>query len=450
MKLPRRHFLKGSGALLAIPVLESLLPREARADATAPRRLFFWIQDNGTLRDEWTPTPNPDGSFVLPPVLAPLSAVQKDVVVIRGLDNHATYNNKGNAHDTGNATLLTGIQRTDQANPQSGPYGGGISLDQYLASRLPTAPRRSVNLQLAGGTFTISYTAANQPVTGLNGLSEVYSDLFGNFGGTTDPAVLVRRKAKRQSVIDSVMENFKQVNGRASADDQKKLDQHLSLLRDLENRLALEAQGPSCSPTNPVQTGVKDAQAGAALVSLIFSCQLSHVASFMPFTPDSETPSPAEYSGGYHSWVHRGPDYGLDPVRTREDWRTTMTWWSQNFASAVQLFKNTPDLGGSLLDNSLLAWVNVFGMGSYHDFYETPVVLAGSAQGALKTGRLLDYRNARAGNPTNLVGYSTGAKYVNETTNNLHLSICQAMGFHDVTTFGDPQFCSGGLPGLVS
>ncbi len=445
MKVPRRHFLKGTGAVLAVPLLESLLPRETWAQGkVAPRRIMFFIQDNGTLRDEWAPAGKSGALTTLPYLLAPLEAYKQDLVVVAGVDNHVAAGHNGNAHDYGNGTMLTAMPRTDKSGGLEAPNGGGISLDQYLANRLPKTPRSSVNINMPGGTFTISYTGVQQPVTGMR-LENAFNDLFGSFNGSTDPVVLARRKATRESVIDSVLENFKYVNNRVSAGDKLKLDHHLSVLRDLEKRLALEAQGAACNPVNPPIRPYPEA--AAALYSMAFACQLSAVGAYAAPGPDYDAKFPDIFGGGYHSWIHQGPDYGLDPVAHREGWRTAMRWWAGSFGTLIQKFKDTPDVGGTtLLDNSLLVWSNVFGMGAYHDFYEVPVVLAGRAGGGMKTGRFLDYRGAREANPTHW--YST-QYMVNDTTNNLYTSICQAMGLSDVTSFGQPEFNSGGLPGLV-
>ncbi|MDP1825466.1 MAG: DUF1552 domain-containing protein [Archangium sp.] len=452
MKIPRRHFLKGAGALLPIPLLTSLLPKTARAQVVAPRRILFFLQDNGTLRDEWTPTAG-TGGLTLPYLLSPLEAVKGDILPIVGVDNHITHDHSGNAHDIGNGTLLTAIARSDFASVQSAANGGGPSIDQYLAGRLPTAPRRSININLPSGSFAVSYQAAAQPTTGLS-LGNAFADLFGNFNGTTDPQLIAKRRVTRESVIDSVLENFRHVNTRVSAADKAKLDHHLTMLRDLETRLALEAQGNSCAPDpNPpvFAPNRPNNDYAAYLYALAFACQLSHVGSYMTAQPGSDPAFPVRFTGGdYHNWIHQGPDYGLDPVRRREEWRSTMRWYATAFAAWVQRFKATPDTdGGSLLDNTLIVWPNVFGMGSYHDFHEIPVVLAGRAGGAIQPGRLLDYRRARAANPTVFGPSYDRRSFVNETTNNLMVSLCHAMGLRDVTTFGDPAFCTGGLPGLV-
>jgi len=452
VKIPRRHFLRGAGAVLPIPLLTSLLPKGARAQAMAPRRVMFWLQDNGTLRDEFTPTGD-GNSLNLPYILQPLEGVKGDLTVVRGIDNHVIWNHQGNAHDIGNGTLLTGIARTDFAAVGGGANGGGPSIDQYLAGRLPTAPRRSININLPSGTFAVSYQGAQQATTGMS-LNGAFQDLFGNFMGTTDPAVIARRRLTRESVIDAVLDNFRHVNGRVSAADKAKLDHHLTLLRDLETRLALEAQGSSCAldPNPPTyQPNRPNTEYTAYLYALAFACQLSHVGVYMVNAPNVDPVFPVRFTGGdYHQWIHQGPDYGLDPVRRREDWRTSMRWFATAFNTWVQRFKAVPDVsGGSLLDNTLIVWANVFGMGSYHDFFEVPVVLAGRAGGSVRSGRLLDYRRARAGNPTVFGPSYNRQAFVNETTNNLWVSVSRAMGLSDVTSFGDASLSSGGLPGLV-
>lgn len=453
MKLPRRHLLRGAGALLPIPLLHSLLPRAARAQPMRPQtRIVLCVQDNGTLRDEWAPQLQGQ-AFTLPYVLGGLEPVKNDVVVVAGIDNHITWNHSGNGHNIGNATLLTAIARTDFAAVGEGPNAGGPSLDQYLAGRLPMAPRGSVVMNVPGGAFALSYRGAGAPATSMN-VSTAFNDLFGNFMGMTDPAALARRRQIRASVIDGVKDDFKRVNSRVSVDDKRKLDQHLSLLRDLESRLALEAQGTSCAadPNAPrYQQNRPNNEHMAYLMALACACQLTHVGLYGLSGPSSDPNFGVRFTGGdYHNWIHQGPDYGLDPVRRREDWRTTMNYWSQAFGALVQRFKDTPDVdGGTLLDNSVLVWTNVFGMGSYHDFFQVPVVLAGRAGGRIRTGRFLDYRRARAAAPTVFGPSYDRQAYVNETTNNLYVSLAKAVGLDDVTTFGEPSFCSGGLPGLL-
>ncbi|MBL8913765.1 MAG: DUF1552 domain-containing protein [Archangium sp.] len=453
-KLSRRHLLRGAGALLPIPLLSSLLPRAARAQAmTPPTRVIFVLQDNGTLRDEWAPTSGTGGAFTLPFVLGGLANVQSDLTVLAGIDNHVTWNHSGNGHNIGNATLLTAIARTDAANVGDGPNAGGPSIDQYIAGRLPMAPRSSVNINLPSGAFAISYRDVAQPQSSLN-LWSAFNDLFGNFMGTTDPVVLERRRRMRESVIDGVIDDFRHVNTRVGVDDKRKLDQHLTLLRDLELRLALEAQGTSCAtdPQAPAYVNNRPNNEHAAyLLALACACQLTHVGSYMINGPQGDPAFTVRFTGGdYHNWIHQGPDYGLDPVRRREDWRTTMNYYSNQFGQLVSRFKSTPDSdGNSLLDNSVIVWTNVFGMGSYHDFFELPVVLAGRASGRLRSGRFLDYRRSRAAMPTVFGPSYNRQAYVNETTNNLYVSLAQLAGLSDVQTFGDPMFCSGGLPGLV-
>jgi Protein of unknown function (DUF1552) len=449
--VPRRHFLRGAGALLAIPVLESLYSRQARAAMVPQKRILFMIQDNGNLRDEWAPQRG--SALNLPYMLAPLEPVKQHINVLGGIDNHLALFHRGNGHDIANSTLLTCLARSDgqDANGNwidigSGTNAGGPSIDQVIASALPATPRKSVNIDMPGGVFSISYTNRNSPA-GSIGLDGAFDDLFANFMGTTDPALQAKRKKTKESIIDAVMDNFRHVNNRVSIDDKKKLDQHVSTLRDLETRLALEAQGATCDLGNRplLVNGKSRSEVLAYTYALAFGCGLTNVGICGMTSPDYLDTFAVKYAGGYHNWIHQGPDYGLDPVRKREDWRSTMKWYAQEFALVVNKFQNTIDINGSLLDNSVIVWTNVFGAGFNHDYFEIPVVLAGGAGGSIQGGRFLDYRNSRASNPS----VSGNTRYVNQTTNNLCLSLARAMGV-GLTSFGTPAYSSDGLPGLVT
>jgi hypothetical protein len=453
---PRRYFLKGSGAVLAVPVLESLISTSARAQMTPQKRILFMIQDNGHLRDEWAPQMGT--ALTLPFMLSPLEPVKQHLNIIAGIDNHLALFHQGNGHDIANSTLFTCIERTDAKDAngvwtsiQSSPNAGGPSIDQVIANALPAAPRKSVNINMPGGVFSVSYAGARAPAGTIN-INGAFNDLFANFMGTTSPAVRERRKKTKESVIDAVLENFRSVNSRVSLNDKRKLDQHMSTLRDLETRLALEAQGAVCElGTRPaLVNGMPNTDLTAYIYALAFSCGLTHVGNFAFTAPDSLTSFPVKFKGGdYHQWIHQGPDYGLDPVKKREDWRVSMKWFSEQFLKVVQKFESTPDVNGtSLLDNSLVVWGNVFGMGSFHDYFEIPFVLAGKAGGSVRTNRFLDYRNARINNPSIAGPSYARTRYVNETTNNLCLSLAQSMGL-PLTSFGTAAYSSGGLPGLV-
>jgi Protein of unknown function (DUF1552) len=451
-KPSRRHFLRGTGAVLAIPLLESLVSREARAALTPQRRILFVMQGAGTLRDEWAPPSTP--ALQLPYILSGLEPMKSRIVVVGGIDNHVAVKHIGGGHNIANTTVLTGVERTDARDAQgmltsigASAAGGGPSIDELIASQLPMAPRRSVNIGVDTGGFATNFTAANTPAGNIN-LSQSFNELFGNLMGTTTPEVRERRRRTKESIIDSVLENFRRVNNRVSLDDKRKLDQHMSTLRDLEVRLALEAQGGSCVLGTPpaLVNGVPYTNRLAYTYALAFSCGLTHVGSFFMQDSDAVAGFPVKYGGDYHNWIHQGADNGLDPVKKREDWRATMRWNSVQFNEILEKFQNTPDINGTtLLDNSAVVWLNMFGSASVHDFYEIPVVIGGNAGGAIRTGRFLDYRNSRAANPT----ISGSTVYKNQTTNNLCLSLAHAMGLN-FNSFGDPQYSTGGLPGLVA
>ena len=143
-------------------------------------------------------------------------------------------------------------------------------------------------------------------------------------------------------------------------------------------------------------------------------------------SPNVDPAFPVRFTGGdFHQWVHQGPDYGLDPVRRREDWRTSMRWFSTAFNTWVQRFKAVPDVDNrSLLDNTLIVWTNVFGMGSYHDFFELPVDGDASRKKWVLLGASSEYR----------IGLFDGKRFIPESPK---VPGHRGKGFYAAQSFSD-------------
>jgi Protein of unknown function (DUF1552) len=128
--------------------------------------------------------------------------------------------------------------------------------------------------------------------------------------------------------------------------------------------------------------------------------------------------------------THHGLSHMPD---TDPDSQTKLTlinqWYASQFANLITKLKSYPEGDGTLFDRCLLFWCNELGKGNIHSRNDAPYVLAGSAGGALKTGRLLQYPG-------------------DVPHNNLLVSLLQIMGLPD-TTFGKPEWCTGPLSGLV-
>jgi len=441
--LSRRTFLRGAGgAAIALPWLEAMRPRRAQAATSPVKRFIVMFSADGTIPSAWTPTPGAsETDFTLSPILAPLEAHKADVVVVSGLEQKG---GGGDGHQTGMGGMLTGQMLN------SGPFAGvgaapagwpmGPSVDQRIAEGLavPTQLRSlelGVQVGAADNWGRMIYRAANQPLPPDDDPAGVYARVFSDLH--TDPAILARLRRRRQSILDGVGAQFTRTSARLGNADRQRLDAHLTAVREIETRLTtdLVVNNPSChDPTiTPVSAAANDAfpAVGALQMDLMvmaLACDIARVASLQWSRSVSQTRfSWLNITEGHHDLSHRSDD----DVAAVDKLTRINTWYAQQLAALVSRLKATPDgAGGTLFDNTLVLWCNELAKGNTHGRLGAPYVLAGSAGGALRTGRFLRYDGQ--GLPHN----------------NMLVSILNAMGVPD-RTFGKTEWCTGPLTGLL-
>jgi hypothetical protein len=438
--MSRRTILRGAaGAAIALPWLEAMTPRRARA-GTAPKRFIVMFSADGTLPTEWTPTGS-ETSFTLSPILAPLAQYQSDLVIVQGLFQQG---GGGDGHQNGIGGMLTGTP----LNP--GPFAGvgappagwatGPSVDQRIADALaaPT-PFRSLELGVQVGTADnwgrMIYRRGNQPLPPTDDPAAVYADVFSDLH--TDPAVLAQLRARRKSILDAVGGEYSRIENQLGSADKQRLDAHLTAVREIETRLTtdLVVSNPSCH--DPVVTSVAAQEndsypaVGALqmdLLTMALACDLTRVASLQW----SRSVSQVRFTwlgipDGHHDLSHRS-DTDADAVNKLTQ---INTWYATQMASLITRLKSTPDAaGGTLFDSTLMLWCNELAKGNTHSRQDAPYVLAGNAGGTLRTGRFVSYEGQ--GLPHN----------------NLLVSLLNAMDVPD-TTFGEADWCTGPLTGLL-
>jgi hypothetical protein len=442
-RISRRAILRGAaGAAIALPWLEAMSPRSARA-ATTPKRFIVMFSPNGTLPTQWTPT-GTETSFTLSPILTPLAPHQGDIVVVEGLLQEG---GGGDGHQNGIGGMLTG----SPLNP--GPFAGvgappagwatGPSIDQRIVQALaaPT-PFQSLELGVQVGAADnwgrMIYQAANQPLPPTDDPAQVYTSVFSDLH--TDPVALAHLRARRKSILDAVGGEYTRIGGQLGSADKQRLDAHLTAVREIETRLttSLVDNNPSChDPTLTTSTG-SAAQANDSfpavgslqmdLLTMALACDLTRVASMQW----SRSVSQVRFTwlnipDGHHDLSHRSDD-DSDAVN-----KLTLinTWYAQQMADLIARLKNTPDgAGGTLFDNTLVLWSNELAKGNTHSRQDAPYVLAGNAGGGLRTGRFVSYEGQ--GLPHN----------------NMMVSILNALDIPD-TTFGKADWCTGPLTGLL-
>ena len=242
----RRHFLRSSAALIALPALDSLgraAPVAAAAGASqsgTPKRMVWLGFGWGVTEESWYPDiKTPGRDYVLPPGLTPLARHKADFSIVQNLWHK--YSNEG--HE-GSTMWLTGANR--YANPGQN-FFNSVSADQIAASQFGIHTRFA-SLQLngsesAGGSghgpgLSLAWDVRGKPIGGFNTPVEAYHRLF-----SEDTTPLTQRQAllaEERSVLDTVLENARDLQRRLGSHDNAKLDEYFDGIRDIEIRLAKE------------------------------------------------------------------------------------------------------------------------------------------------------------------------------------------------------------------
>jgi hypothetical protein len=333
--------------------------------------------------------------------------------------------------------LLAGTQFSCGGTDPCSGWGGGISVDQYVANALydatPAASRpkfKSLELAVQAGGADIwsrmCYSASNQPIAPMEDPAKVFSRVFADLNVST--VDLDRVRAQRKSVLDFVAGRLSSVRPRVGVEDRDKLDTHLQAIRDLETQLATGQVSGAC--TQPAMPGTLDNSNDKfpAIVKLqtdllvrALSCNLTQVATLqLSRSVSGVRHTWLNISDGHHDISHKG-----DTDTTAVDQLTQInTWYAQQFAYLLAQLKSVPEGNGTMLDNTLVLWGNELGRGNSHERTKIPFVLAGKAGGGLTTGRFLQYKD--------------------DSHSNLLVSVCNAMGVA-TTTFGNPAYCTGPL-----
>ncbi len=417
--LSRRTFLRGAGgAALALPVLEAMLNTSGTAYAQGlpfPKRfgVFFW--GNGVRLDRWVPALT--GSTWQPsPALAPLASVRDYVNVV---SQYRVYAGGPRGHHDGVAGMLSGVDFNELPHAE-GSYSskfGGPSIDQILHSDLNLGPAKPVlNLQVAPEIITgegptlqfISHRGPDEPQTPTRSPAAVYNQLFGSFSeppNGTDP-----KNTLRASILDLVRDDVARLQPRLSVTDRRRLDAHLTGISELRARIAAlpPEQIGSCSIPDPVTvttgslTTINDLLAD--LMVMAFACDTRQIATVQFTGSVGYTVFPGA-GAGHHDLTHEDTQDAKDKVHNA----TVHTM--QNFSSILQKLRDTPEGAGNLLDNSLFLATSDAAEGLTHSLSNYPILLAGKAGGALRTGI-----------------HVAGPTLVRRNTNEVLMTILRAMG----------------------
>lgn len=433
-KLSRRALLRGAGGIaIALPLLEIMRPRTlAAAPLTSPKRLVVFYTPNGFVTeapyDSWDPT-GTETSFTLGPALQPLAPYQNDLIVLENTSlDMPDPTSPDLGHVPGFTMQLTGMPTT------SSYTATGPSLESVVADQIGSATKlRAVRASVQPGWCSMFYSGSQLPIATQPDPVALFDAMFSDFAQPPDQ--LAKLRAQRKSVLDAVQDDFTRLDGLLGKDDRSRLDAHAQAIRDLEQQLTSGTlSGAACSvPTKPgsidlnADTNVPALlKAHMDLIAMGIACDLSRVFALQAASMSSEIVYTwLGLTQGHHTLSHSA----LTDQTAQSQLSSINNWHAQQFAYLLSKLKAIPEGTGSALDNTVVWWTTDMRYGA-HVRANMRHVLAGSAGGYFKTGRFVTVPNGH---------------YVND----LHVSLANAVGV-PLTTFGNPSWCTGPLPGLTA
>lgn len=441
-RIERRTFLGGAAGALSLPLLQAM---RVRAQSNAfPKRLVLFYNPNGTVAENWFPADAvSETEFTLPAILEPFAAHRDKLAVFRGINTEVGQDpiNNGGPHQRGIGSLFTGQmllegEFSDGCGSKAG-WADGPSVDQVIAQEIGgDTPFRSLELGVRANSNDVQgrivYSGSGSPLPPTNDPRELYQRLFFR-EAPLDPD---NPDNRRQSILDTVREQYSALNSQVGQEDRAKLEQHLSLVEDLERRLGLSAtpgNGTCGAPAEPDLLAPDDESTMPAisrshldLLALAFACDLTRVASVQYSTGFNRIRYPwVDSEGEGHSLSHSGdsnlPAWEALTARAR--------WHAGEIAYFLNRLAEIPEGDGTVLDNTLVLWGNEVSRGNSHSLDNIPYLIVGNAGGAVRTGRYVEH---------------TGAS----NCDFLH-AILQAFGV-ERETFGHPNYAGGVLSNILA
>jgi hypothetical protein len=431
-RLPRRTFLQGLGTVIALPMLDAMVPAFAYSgnpDLKAPVRMAFVYVPNGIVMNDWTPkTSGPAFDFTR--ILKPLEALREDILVLSNLDSH-TGNALGDGpgdHARAGASFLTGVHCRKTAGAD---IRGGVSVDQIAAAKGAGATKFS-SLELGcedsrtvgdcdsgyscAYTNSLSWRTPQTPMPPEVNPRAAFERLFGTEDLSLDPQTRARRAKYRKSILDMVSDDTRKLVKTLGPADRRKMDEYLFSVREIERRIESAEKDPrQVSPPIDKPAGIPFefpdyVKLMCDLQVVAFQADLTRVVTLVFGREGSNRAYPEiGISDPHHPLTHH---------RNNPDWIEKVTriniLHAELFSYLLTKLKSAAEGDGNLLDHSMLVYGSGLSDGNRHTHEALPVLLAGRGGGSLKPGRHLV---CSAGTPIT----------------NLYLSLLDRMGVREAT-----------------
>jgi hypothetical protein len=432
MLLNRRHFLRNLGVSAAsLPFLAGLPSLTGAPLPQRRQRLIIMFSPNGTLPGDFWPE-TADGTLNFKSILEPLTPFKDRTLMLKGVFNKVRGD--GDNHMRGMSCLLTGSELLPgnimggAGNPAG--WAGSISIDQEIKKFFQSRPETKTRFgslefgvavpNRADPWTRMSYTGPNQPVAPIDDPYRMFEKVYGQ----------IKDKDSLVSILDDVRDDLKRVSAKLSARDKAMLDQHVTLVRSLEQDLKTPADKHLAHPMPALDPGIEivndnTPQLSRMQIDLLvnaLSNDMTRIATLQYMRSVGQ--AQMRWLGveeGHHSLSHE-PDNNEGAYAKL---KKINTWFCGELAYLAKRLAETPEPtgDGSMLDHTLIVWTNELGKGNSHTLDNIPLVLVGGGAG-FKMGRALTLDKV--------------------AHNRLWLTIAHALGHKDLKTFGKAELCEGG------
>lgn len=408
-QIERRTLLRGSAAVLGLPLLEAMTPMARSAFATPdqierPVRMACIFVPNGVIMPKWRPVVGDSGKstdWECSETLQPLSPLKDKINVISNLtlDNGRGHKDGAGDHARGGSTFLTAARPLKT----SGSIRLGVSVDQVAASqlsgqtRLPSIELGLVSSRNAGScdsgyscaySSNISWRNETQPMPKETIPRLAFERMF----GSGDVAQRREKNRIRKSVLDVVRGDAQRLMKRLGKSDLRKMDEYFTGVREIESRIeTTEKQDAAALPDIEIPFGRVEAFREHArlmldLMVIAFQTDTTRVATLM-----------LDNAGGNRRYTEIGVSdmhHGMSHHRNKPELVGNLSkidhYLVEQYAYFLEKLNSTTDAGGSLLDQSMVLYGSGISDGNRHRHEDLPIVLAGSASGQIETGRYID------------------------------------------------------------
>lgn len=399
--LPRRTFIRGMGATLALPLLDAMVPAMSALSKSAPRFAAVYC-GNGANMFDWTPATEGTG-FAFSPILKPLEAFRDRTVVFTGLDNFPATDqgDSGGQHPRAAPAFMSCVhpKQTEGADVQA-----GTTIDQLIArqigrdTQLPSLEVAVDRNDVVGACDhgyacaymnSMSWKTPTMPLPAETNPRFVFERLFG--GGDTAQARVARSREDR-SILDGVTQEISALRRKLGRRDSVKLGEYLDGIREIEQRIARNESSNRdiavpARPAGAPETFREYAELMFDLQVLAFQADITRVCSFMMARENVNRSYPEiGLPEAHHSMSHHGNNPEKMALFSKLN-----TYHVDTLAYFLKKLETTTDGDGTLIDHSIVLYGSGMSDGNTHNNFNVPVVVVGGRDQQIRGNRHLTY-----------------------------------------------------------